>query len=86
MKKVSLIQADPYLNFARPIPPQYTARDYEHRLLLLRQQMEQAKITHCVIYADREHFANMDYFTGFEPRYEEALLLVPLDGQLTCLL
>ncbi len=85
MKKVSLIQADPYLNLPRPIPPQYTARDYEHRLLLLRQQMEQAKITHCVIYADREHFANMDYFTGFEPRYEEALLLVPLDGQLTLL-
>ena len=29
-----------------------------------------------VVYADREHFANMAYLTGFEPRFEEALLLL----------
>lgn len=29
-----------------------------------------------VIYADREHAANFEYFTGFIPRFEEALLVV----------
>ncbi len=85
MKAVSVIQADPYLNFPRPVPPQFVAEDYAHRLLLLREHMQKEDITHCVVYADREHFANMDYFIGFEPRYEEALLLVPLDGQMTLL-
>ena len=27
-------------------------------------------------YADREHFANMAYLTGFDPRFEEALLVL----------
>ncbi|MCM2477723.1 M24 family metallopeptidase [Rhizobium sp. CG5] len=29
-----------------------------------------------VVYGDREHFANMSFLTGFEPRFEEALLLL----------
>lgn len=29
-----------------------------------------------VVYADREHCANMAHLTGFEPRFEEALLLL----------
>jgi len=29
-----------------------------------------------VVYADREHFANIVFLTGFEPRFEEALLLL----------
>ncbi|WP_448664087.1 M24 family metallopeptidase [Sphingomonas sp. CJ20] len=28
------------------------------------------------VYADREHFANVMFLTGFEPRFEEALLLL----------
>jgi len=29
-----------------------------------------------VIYADREHSANLSYLTGFDPRFEEAMLIV----------
>jgi len=29
-----------------------------------------------VVYADREHFANIAFLSGFEPRFEEALLLL----------
>jgi hypothetical protein len=29
-----------------------------------------------VVYADREHLANMAFLTGFEPRFEEALLVL----------
>lgn len=32
-----------------------------------------------VVYADREHLANMAFLTGFEPRFEEALLLLGKD-------
>jgi hypothetical protein len=35
--------------------------------------------SHCdwfVVYADREHFGNIVFLTGFEPRFEEALLLL----------
>jgi len=29
-----------------------------------------------LIYADREHSANLAWLTGFDPRFEEALLIV----------
>ncbi len=29
-----------------------------------------------LVYADREHFANMAYLTGYDPRFEEALLVL----------
>lgn len=34
-----------------------------------------------VVYADREHFANIAFLSGFEPRFEEALLLLGPRGQ-----
>ena len=33
-----------------------------------------------VVYADREHSANLAFLTGFDPRFEEALLVVGPDG------
>ncbi len=33
-----------------------------------------------VVYADREHSANLSYLTGFDPRFEEALLVVGASG------
>jgi Xaa-Pro aminopeptidase len=38
--------------------------------------MEELKFTHIVVYGDREHFANLTYLTGFDPRFEESLLIV----------
>lgn len=34
-----------------------------------------------VVYADREHLANMAFLTGFEPRFEEALLVLGSGGR-----
>ncbi|MBH0239894.1 Xaa-Pro aminopeptidase [Methylobrevis albus] len=34
-----------------------------------------------VVYADREHVSNIVFLTGFEPRFEEALLLLHRDGR-----
>ena len=33
-----------------------------------------------VVYADREHSANLSYLTGFDPRFEEAILIVGATG------
>ena len=33
-----------------------------------------------VVYADREHSANISFLTGFDPRFEEAILVVGPDG------
>jgi hypothetical protein len=38
--------------------------------------MESRGLTHLVVYGDREHFANLAYLTNFDPRYEEALLVL----------
>lgn len=38
-----------------------------------------------VVYGDREHSANIAYFTGYDPRFEEALLVV-VPGRKPCLL
>jgi len=34
-----------------------------------------------VVYGDREHFANLAWMTGFDPRFEEALLVVGGEGE-----
>jgi len=34
-----------------------------------------------VVYADREHSANLSYLSGFDPRFEEALLVVRPDDE-----
>ena len=34
-----------------------------------------------VVYADREHSANLAFLTGFDPRFEEAMLVARTDGR-----
>jgi hypothetical protein len=45
-----------------------------------RKRAERRGHRHVVVYADREHSANMSYLTGFDPRFEEAILVVGGDG------
>jgi Xaa-Pro aminopeptidase len=59
---------------ACPAPP--AAGEFEARIAALRERIEEKKLTHIVVCADREHFANLTYLTGFDPRFEEALLIV----------
>ncbi len=57
-------------------PPQISGAELAQRLLQLRTRMEERKLTHLVVYGEREHFANLTYLTGFDPRFEEAVLIV----------
>jgi len=57
-------------------PPPDGASVYRRRLDALREEMERRGLTHLAVYGDREHFGNLAWLTGFDPRFEEALLLV----------
>jgi hypothetical protein len=56
--------------------PTLSAQLYEFRLERLRWRMDDAGLDFLVIYADREHQANMSWVSGYDPRFEEALLIV----------
>jgi hypothetical protein len=62
-------------------PPAVEASELEGRFVTLRAAMAAQGLTHVVIYADREHFANLAYLTNFDPRFEEAILIVGNDGK-----
>jgi Xaa-Pro aminopeptidase len=49
---------------------------YPARLAAAADAAAAAGLDALVVYADREHFANLSYLTGFDPRFEEALLLL----------
>jgi Xaa-Pro aminopeptidase len=53
---------------------------YAARLEQLRERMERRRYDRIVVYADREHSANLAWLTGFDPRFEEAILLVAPTG------
>jgi hypothetical protein len=56
------------------------------RLDRLRSVMETRGYDHIVVWADREHSANIAYLTGFDPRFEEAMLIVSEAGDPAILL
>lgn len=46
------------------------------RLERLRERMEARGYDRLVVYADREHSANLAWLSGFDPRFEEAIAIV----------
>jgi Xaa-Pro aminopeptidase len=68
-------------DFGRPASmPEIPASLFAARLERLRERMERQGYDRLVVYADREHSANLAYLTGFDPRFEEAILVVGPDG------
>lgn len=65
-----------------PIPikydevPEYTKEDYEERINNVYKFSDERGYTHVIIYGDREHFSNIHYLTGIDPRFEEVLLIL----------
>jgi Xaa-Pro aminopeptidase len=56
--------------------PEIPGSLYRNRLERLRERMDERGYDRLVVYADREHSANLAYLTGFDPRFEEAVLIV----------
>jgi hypothetical protein len=59
--------------------PKHSVAEYESRLARTRAAMERSGLTHLVVYGDREHSANLAWLTGFDPRFEESLLILRLE-------
>ena len=53
--------------------PRIPAATYERRC---RDAYARARCDWLVVYADREHLANIAFLSGYDPRFEEALLLL----------
>jgi len=61
--------------------PEIPVAVYRSRLTKLRERMQEAGLDALLVYADREHSANMAYCTGFDPRFEEALFVLTEEGR-----
>ncbi|WP_283682017.1 M24 family metallopeptidase [Parablautia sp. Marseille-Q6255] len=75
-KKTELTLCEQPIGYAYEEVPELTAWDYRQRIQKL-WNMEQTKAyDFIIIYGDREHFSNIYYFTGYDPRWEESLLIL----------
>ena len=61
--------------------PSILSAEYLRRIEAAVERVGGAALDILVVYADREHFANLAYLTGFDPRFEEALLLLNRAGE-----
>ena len=61
--------------------PEIPPAVYADRLERLRARAAEDGYDTLVIYADREHSANLAYVTGFDPRFEEAMLVIGSTGE-----
>jgi len=79
-KKHRMIEID-WPDFGLAVrPPVQPASVFSDRVNALRSAMEPRGLTHAVVYADREHFANLAYLTNIDPRFEEILLILARSG------
>ena len=67
----------------KPVVPEEVFRA---RLEKLRQGMAGRELDAVVIYADREHYGSFKFYTGVDPRFEEALLFIYQEGDVFCAL
>ncbi len=71
-------------DFGMPLPsearPEIPAPLYGQRIEMLRLRAAERGYDRLIVYADREHSAGLSYLTGFDPRFEEALLVLGQTG------
>jgi hypothetical protein len=76
LRAVSLAEID-LPEFGEPtVEPQIPAETYRARLDTLLLRAKEAGWDAIVVYGDREHLANVTYLTGYDPRFEETLLVI----------
>jgi hypothetical protein len=66
--------------------PELPAAEFERRLDATCQQMKAQNYDVLLVFADREHAANLAYLTNLDPRFEEALLILDKNGHRKLLL
>ena len=63
-------------------PPEFvvSAAERAGRRSALRDRARQTGLDALAVFGDREHCGNLTYLTGYDPRFDEALLIVPSSG------
>lgn len=78
MKKAGLVRIQ-WPEFGTDVKPvEFNVTEIEDRLAKTRKMMNEKGLSHLVVYGDREHFANLMYLINFDPRFEEALMIIDL--------
>ena len=82
MNKVIVKEAD-RLFMDEVAAPQvlFGKEDYERRLALLVERMRACGLSHVLIYGDGVHYSSIEYFSGYDCRFEEALFIVDARGK-----
>lgn len=65
--------------------PVISDETFQLRQAKVLERMKERNLDYLLVYADREHYGNFDYLLGFEPRFEEALLVMDQSGKCTIL-
>jgi hypothetical protein len=60
--------------------PELPPERYAERVEALRARVDARGYDRLVVYADREHSANLSFLAGFDPRFEEAVLVLGQTG------
>jgi hypothetical protein len=58
------------------VQPTIPVETYNARISSAHSKASEAGHDALIVYGDREHFANIAYLTGYDPRFEEALLIL----------
>lgn len=75
-KKIPLTLCEDPIPYAYEEVAKLDAQDYKDRLAQLWAMPQTAAYDHIIVYGDREHFSNIHFFTGYDPRWEESLLIL----------
>lgn len=70
---------------AAPVPVDLTDKTMEEHRHKILEKIRCKNLDFLFLYADREHGGNFGYLTGYEPRFEEAVLVIHQNGK-ACLL
>lgn len=77
MRNKAFLKYIEYPDFGKPeVPTAVGTAELQDRMAACRKRMQADGLSHLLVYGDREHFANLLYVCGFDPRFEEALLIL----------
>ena len=81
MKKAIIKESLPLFTRETEVPQIPMEReDYLFRIGLLRARMAEDGVDIALLFGDREHFSNIEYFSGYDCRFEEGILAIPREG------
>ena len=66
----------PTIGFPAEPRPELAPAVFTRRLALTRRRMAERGLEALVVYGDREHYGTLTWLTNYDPRFEEALLVV----------